>query len=89
MTDETMKMEWRGKLRRRLHAQFSAALGADPVCNGRVTSATVSWLADEAMRACEAVARHVDAEERPNAADINYVRLVPIHPIYSPTKNET
>lgn len=44
-------------VRERLRAQFSAALGSDPVCNGRVTSATVDWLADEAIRACLAVGR--------------------------------
>lgn len=46
------------KLRARLRHQFGEALGNDPVCGGRVSSATVDWLADEALRACEAVAHN-------------------------------
>lgn len=47
------------KLRSRLRQVFSEALGADPVCNGRVATGTVDFLADEAIRACEAVERRM------------------------------
>jgi hypothetical protein len=46
------------KLRNRLRDRFREMLGADPVCNGRVSTATVEWLVDEALRACSAVERH-------------------------------
>lgn len=49
----------RQQLRQRLISQFERALGADPICNGRVGSHTVEWMADEALRACEAVERAV------------------------------
>jgi hypothetical protein len=45
------------KLRNRLRHQFGEALGADPVCGGRVSTGTIDWLADEAIRGCVAVER--------------------------------
>ena len=67
-------IEHKGKLRARLREQFLAALGADPVCRGRVATTTIDWLADEAIRACDVVERRtrdklssVHASEPPHA----------------------
>ena len=44
-------------LREPLRQRFCAALRADPACSGRVCGETIDWMVEEAIRACEAVAR--------------------------------
>ncbi len=58
----------RERLRAQLAENFAIALGRDPVCGGRVSSATVDWLADEAMRACDATARAAIAKAKPHTS---------------------
>jgi hypothetical protein len=58
MSDEKLKPWTTEPLRAKLDAQFTAALQNDPVCNGRVSSATIDYLVDQAIFAAEATGRH-------------------------------